>query len=332
MTTLSDPIPFPKFQPEGFVHIEEPYQFDPDKHLALDFPDEIRTLDELGYTKKEIEERPTRFAVSSATRMLTEAGALALRETARTLRKYVVHAERIENFVRGGVYRSRFMRDLCTSPRLTEFHSDVFGIPVAHHNVAMHLGQLNYNPERVGKHVDKWHADCLELDSVMMVSDPTKLVGGNFQYFMGTKAEAEELSARGEPIPEDRTVTPLFPAAGYGVVLHGSLVVHRATKLTEPGERITMVNPYVSRECLTKDRCRFLTPKAFDPPHVLYPEWARHKAWIARAKLNRLIEETPFVFDPEGLVQALRDSMSDIEDAIADLTDETPGCIPYYGT
>lgn len=45
---------------------------------------------------------------------------------------------------------------------------------------------------------------------VMTVTDPATLDGGQFEYFVGTKAEMAELASRGETPPLDRVETPPF--------------------------------------------------------------------------------------------------------------------------
>ena len=328
---LNNPSRFPLTLPEGYRYLDEPVTFDPERHLALQAPEKIWYLQELGYTEDEIAQCPTDFAVSSAARVLSEEGINVLLDIARTLRQYAVGCERIENMVRGGVYQSRFLRDLCLCPEVTEFLSGIYGTEVAPHTMPMHLGHLNYAPEDLERAVDKWHHDTLGLDYVMMLSDPEQISGGEFQYFLGTKQEAAEFSRDDKTIPPDRVVSPDFPGAGYAIILHGYMVVHRATKLEAISERITMVNGYVPLHTGSPDPCLFSDLKIVDPHHVLFPEWARHKAWLARGKLDRLIDELPFTDDQDAIVAALKDAIQEVETAIDDLKDETEPTMIHYG-
>ncbi len=327
----ASPIPFPQSMPHGYDYISEPVKYDPHKHLALQRPDDVLRLQDLGYTKEEIAQCPTDFAVSSATRLLSDEGVDALVCVVRELRQYAVGCERIQNMVRGGVYQSRFLRDLCLCPKVTQFLSEIYGTPVTPHSMPLHLGHLNFAPDDLALAVDKWHHDTLGLDYVLMVSDPATLRGGEFQYFLGTKHEAAALAQRGEQIPAQRVVSPQFPGLGYMVVLQGNMVVHRGAKLTAKCERITMVNGYVPLDTRTPDPCRFSDLKLVDPHHVLFSEWARHKAWLAQSKLERLTVEMPFTDDPAELVRALKEAVADVEVAIADLSDESAGSMLHYG-
>ena len=327
----NEPIAFPKKQPFGYEYQVEPITFDVDKHLALKAPETILTLDDLGYSAEEIAQCSTNFAVSSAARLLSDEGVEALLQVARSLRQYAVGCERIDNLVRGGVYQSKFLRDLCLCPQVTEFLSGIYGIPVSPHSLPLQLGHFNFSPDDYSKSVDKWHHDTLELDYVLSVSDPASIDGGEFQYFMGTKQQASEYASRGESFPASKIISPEFPKAGYMVILHGNMVVHRAAKLNAVGERITMVNGYVPLQTDAIDYNRFNDLKVIDPHHLLFTEWARHKAWIAQGKLERLIDELEFTDDRQLIINQLKQAVVDVETAINDLSDDAEVTMIHYG-
>ncbi len=253
-------------------------------------------------------------------------------QTAQSLRKFSSSGgERIQYLLRGCVYRSRFLRDLCLCPKVSEFLSEIYGIPVAPHSVPLHLGHFNFAPDDLSRAVDKWHTDTIGLDYVMMVSDPNKQIGGQFQYFLGTKKEAQEIKDSNQSMPEDRIISPHFPGPGYIIVLQGNMVVHRGAKLKEPYDRVTMVNAYVPLGLDSSDPSRFSDVKTVDPHQLLFPEWARHKAWLSRGKLNRLIEELPFTDDKDLIISELKNAISDVETAISDLSESGSGEQNFYG-
>lgn len=330
-THLNSPMPFPSALPEGCHYLEEAVAYHPDKHLALERSAQTWTLQDLGYTDEEAAACPTPFAVSSPARLLSDDGVAALVDVARALRQYAVSCERIENMVRGGVYLSRFLRDLCLCPRVTAFLSDIYGTPVTPHTMPLQLGHINFAPDDLTKAVDKWHHDTLGLDYVLLASDPRRLAGGEFQYFLGTKREAAALAKKGETIPPHRVVSPAFPGAGYMVIMQGNMVVHRGAKLTARGERITMVNGYVPLNARIADASCFSDLKLVDPHHILLPEWARHKAWLSQGKLNQLIRDMPFTQDRALLISKLREAIGDVEEAIADIGDESESRMRHYG-
>ena len=65
--------------------------------------------------------------------------------------------------------------------------ASIYQTEISPHTMPVHLGHLNYQPSKLEDAVDKWHHDTIPLDYVMMVSDPAKLSGGGFEYFVGTK-------------------------------------------------------------------------------------------------------------------------------------------------
>jgi len=164
-----------------------------------------------------------------------------------------------------------------------------------------------------------------------MVSDPNQQLGGRFQYFLGTKREIQEIKDNNQSIPEDRIISPEFPGPGYIIVLQGNMVVHRGAKLEQPFDRVTMVNGYVPLNLDSVDPSRFFDLKTVDPHQLLFPEWARHKAWLSKGKLNRIIEELPFTDDRELIINKLKSAIEDVETAIKDLSDSSEGEQNFYG-
>jgi len=328
---INQGIAFPKTLPKGYQYLEDEPTYNPSIHLALERPTESLSLRDFGYSDVEIAKCPTDYGISGIARLLSDEGVTALMNVAQQLRRHTTGGERIQYMLRGGVYRSRFLRDLCLCPKVTAFISEIYGIEIAPHSIPLHLGHCNYAPDDLDRAVDKWHSDTLGLDYVLMVSDPREQVGGEFQYFLGTKAEVEEIMRNGQEMPEDRIISPNFPGPGYMIVMQGGMIVHRGAKLKEAYDRITMVNGYVPLDTISSDPSRFSDIKAVDPHDVLFPEWARHKAWLARGRLDRLIDELPFTQDREYIIGELKSAIQEVEVAIKDLSDETPGASKNYG-
>ena len=322
-------VPFPDELPPGYAWFDDEPEFDPAVHLALERPSRVFGLDELGYTDDEIQGLPTTIAASSPFRILSEAGASVMLDVARRLRGEAYACERIQNMTRGGTYRSRWLRDLCLDESVTELLSDLYGTPVAPHPMPGHLGHLNYEPDEVDVAVDKWHHDTLPLDYVMSVTDIASTNGGDFEYFLGTKAEAAELAARGERPPAARVVRNSC-RPGEAVLLHGNMVVHRGAPLHEPAERITMVNGYVALDTEPPHQSRTVDLIEIDDPAFLYRDWARHAAWRASSRLERLVEEIPAGISPEAAVARLRHAVEDVELAIAEIEAGPPDRIHHY--
>lgn len=313
-------VDFPDTQPDGFEWLDDEPVFDPTLHLQLEAPNEIFKLVDFGYAPDEIEGLPTDVACSTAFRLLSSAGAEIMLETARRLRSFATPAgNRIENVVRGGCYRSKWLRDLALDPSVSAHLSTIYGVEVAPHPMGHQLAHLNYEPSSVEKSIDKWHHDTLPLDYVMSVTDPAKVAGGRFEYFRGTKQEAAEFAAAGQTPPPERRVAPDFAGPGYAIALHGNMVVHRAGELEEMCERISMVNGYVATDVAGPDQSRSQDLIGIDPDDALWAEWARFAAWRSHGRLGTLIDSLPFTHDKEAVLTELRSAISDVSTAIDEI-------------
>jgi hypothetical protein len=325
------PLSFPTTRPAGLPEFEDEPRYDPAVHLALVPPTERLTLAELGYTAEEIAQCPSPIAISGPFRLLSDEGVRVVLDLCRRLSPYARGAERIERFVRQSVYRSRFLRAFCSCPVVSAFMSDILECPLSPHTMPSQWGHINYAPETLGRPVDRWHHDTLQVDYVMMVTDPRTHRGGRFQYFLGTKADAAELARAGHrDYPPENVVAPEFPGAGWAVLMQGNMVVHRGGALEEPAERITLVNGYVPLEIGLPDLSRLDDLRVVDPPDIILPEWVRHKAWRARGRLDKLLADLPFTGDRATLVGLLKDAMADIDAAIRDLEDDREAREHYY--
>lgn len=313
-------VPFPTTQPPGYEWLPDEPLFNPERHLQIEPPTNVRLLADFGYPPAAIDPTATTVAVSDPFRVLSPEGAAALLDSCRRLRAFARPAgNRIENTVRGGCYRSRFLRDLCTDPSLTTTLSDIYGTPVAPHTMPVQLGHINYEPSDVHAAVDKWHHDTIPLDLVMMVTDPTQLPGGQFEYFVGTKDEAADYAVQGERPPADRVVAPDFPGPGYAIAMHGDMVVHRGAPLTAQAERITMVNAYVALDRQRADQSRSRDLIGVDDESHLYTEWVRHVAWRGEGRLSALVGPVDYGLTSGQAIELLESAVEDVQRAIDDM-------------
>jgi hypothetical protein len=263
-------------------------------------------------------------AITSPFRLLSAEGAAALREVALALRAARVTSGRTASYVPGGTYRSRFLRDLCNSPEIARHMSRIAGCELVAHSMPSQQAYINFAPDEVGKAVDTWHSDGIGYDYVLLLSDPAGFEGGEFQFFHGTKAEAAALldtsverldQPNRQNLPEARRIALPFPAAGYAIFQQGSHVVHRATGLKRPGERITVVPGLVAPDAPVADPTRDIVAGWGEP--TIEAEFARHKAWLARNGLERFIAEVDGRMDPAALAARLRAAIGEAERAVA---------------
>jgi len=315
-------VPFPEIVPDCYEPLGTEPAFDPAVHLALEDPVEVTLLTDLGYGEHEIATKATPIAASAPFRILSDEGATVMLDVARRLKVHRYSAgDRIENVVRGGCYRSTWLRDLCTSQDLNAHLEKIYGIEIAPHPMPLQLGHINYEPSTPDTAIDKWHHDTLPLDFVMTVTDPALVDGGRFEYFVGTRAEAEALREAGAMPPSERVVTPDFAGPGWAIALHGDMVVHRAGPLNSLTERISLVNGYVALDTTRDEQSRTNALLSVDPPAVVAAEWARFAAWRAQGRLATLIDSVPFDAGAEVVASALERAVEDVERAIAQMRD-----------
>ena len=327
---LADPLSFPQELPPTYQTLADEPAFDPARHLALERPRQVWHLAELGYTPAQIHACASQVGVAGPLRILSEEGVAAARAVALALRAHRQSGDRTARYLAGGVYRSKFLRALCNCAQITTFLSEIVGCELLPHSMPSQQIYINYAPEDGTRAVDTWHVDSIGFDYVLLLNDPRTLSGGDFQFFRGTieqaarllGTEAERLTeANAQDLPPDRVVTASFPAAGYALLQQGNLIVHRATALTRPGERITLVPGLVARDLRWPDPTKDGVLGWGEPGIVA--EYARHKAWLARAKLDELIARIRPDAPPAEIRAGLERAVADVLHAIARINDGT---------
>ena len=277
---------------------------------------------ELGYDAEQIVNKATPLACSEPFRVLSQQDAATLLPVCRRLRSTARGAgDRIERMTRGGCYRSRWLRDLCTSVDLAAHLGEIYGIAVAPHAMPLNLGHINYEPEANGAAVDKWHHDTLRLDIVMMVTDPNSLYSGHFEWFHGTRDEAGALAAAGKTPSPESVRAPVFLGLGYAIALHGDMVVHRGAALDQPGERITTVNGYFALDAMLDEQSCTRELVSVDDPNLVWTEWARFVAWRSSGRVNTLVGALDFGVPLEEVISRLEHAVEDVQRATEEMRD-----------
>lgn len=317
---MNSTLPFPDQRPPSYIKLGKEPVFEASKHLALGPVEKITTLGELGYSEVEVKACPSDFGVSTAFRILSREGVAAMHEICNAMyenRNVSIGTglNRLGSYVRGAGYRSQFIKDFCDNPELSDYLSNMAGVSLARHSIPAVACGVNYAPKDIRKAVDTWHVDSVAFDVVMMVSDPQLLEGGEFQYFHGTKMEGQRLlGIEGEEgldteLPQERTITVPFPAAGYGFMQQGNMIFHRACRLKQKAERITMVPSFVVTPSTADDATNSVNMLGWDDPG-LPAELTRHEAWRASARLEELVKSVSLHDDPEALSKQLDDALA----------------------
>lgn len=321
---------FPATSPYSEAISDDP-PFDPDRHLALEEPEFVISLSDLGYELENESATGSDIAASACFRVLSEEGVAAMQHVCKQLESFTTSNPRIERNTRGGVYRSRFLRDFSLSPEVAAHLSGILKAPLRPIAMGHQLAHLNYAPKEAGKNVDKWHCDTLQVDTVMFVTDPKSVSGGEFQYFRGTRDEMAAIKERGEAIPEDRIISPEMPGPGYAVLMQGNFVVHRAKGLSKPGERITLVNGYSYADMSVDDYTAVDQLIFAEPEETVGAEYSRHVALRCARQMMHLVNEPDFSLDLSAHAQKLARIRNELDQAIGQLGSAKQGEIKHFG-
>lgn len=288
-----DPPPFPDDLAEAYPQIADEPVFDPSEHLALERAGGHLTLCDLGYGPEDGRDLPSNLAVAGPMRLLSPAGVAALRRVAAAYDALVPQSEgqRRTGYrkPRGLLYSSRFVRDLCRDPDLAAFLSDVAGTPLALHAMPTPAATIVYAPKQGDMVNTGWHLDSVGFACVIALNEPGELAGGRFQYFKGTRnAIAESLGIAPEDLrrsvghmtdlPADRIESMAFPAAGFGQLMQGHMVLHRGEPLYAPGDRMVLVVAFMSLDLDYPDATNWPEVRKWNSPAV-EEEYRRLLAW-----------------------------------------------------
>lgn len=321
-------LALPSISPYNERITNEP-EFNPATHLSLELPENVFTLSDLGY-ESPLMPIPTNIAATSCFRVLSDEGAAALYQVCKQLEVFTTSNPRIARNVRGGVYRSAFLRDLALSSDIAEHMSKILGTPLAPHGMPHQLAHLNFNPLTPGANVDKWHYDTLQIDYVMFVTDPNSVEGGEFQYFKGTRDEFCEIKALNKKIPTERIIAPTMPGPGYAVLMQGDHVVHQARGIKD-GERITLVNGYTYKNSGAKDYSALGQLIHADPEPTVLAEYTRHMALRCTQQLQNAINTPDFHANTKSHASTLRLARQELDDAIEKLESHKYEDIVHFG-
>lgn len=295
-------LSFPEFEPTTYAILDDEPEFDPERHLQLEMPEHIVSLDALGYDRTVREQSPTQLGVTAPFSVLSQTGVEAARQVSLALRDELLtendpEAAYIKS--RGSAYRSRFFRSLWQCPRMIEFFSDIAGTNLVVHPLSSVGVVVVYTPGDPGKTNQGWHLDSLGgLTNLVALNEPDSLQGGGFEYFYGTRDEVAALMETSPEslrksvgkltdLPAENIVTVKYPRAGCSVLIQGNLVLHRGEPLRARGDRMVFGTAFIAENVDYPDVNHWPEISTWNSP-TLGSEYARHKAWRAKQLLERV--------------------------------------------
>jgi hypothetical protein len=319
---MNKALVFPNSRPHQYLPLTGEPKFKADIHLSLSQPDNTVHLSDLGYSAKDVAACESTFAYCTAFRVLSDEGVRVMKETCQKIysnrnSSTGTGANRLGSYARGAGYRSTFIRDFCDSPELAEHISRISRVSLVRHSVPAVACGINYAPDDITKAVDTWHVDSVSFDMVMMLSDPSLIKGGEFQIFKGTKEQGQALlgingeEGKDAKLPSERIETLAFPAAGYGFLQQGNMIFHRACRLLEKADRITMVPSFEVMPATAKDATNSVNMSSWEDPGIV-PELARHELRRASARLQELLCDVRLSDDAASLVTRIDTALASL--------------------
>jgi len=322
--------------PAGFAR--EGPEFHEHLHLALEHPTRRVKLAELGNNQAYTSSLVTDFAQSGAFRVLSTEGIATLSQEIDRLERFAVESPRIPRVLRGGSMRSRFIHGLCHSKALAVHMSEMAQTELIPHPMEIMNGHINFAPADHTLTVDRWHRDTVQFVFVLFCTPPEEYEGGEFEFFVGTIAEAEALLRTGDVLPRNRCKLIGRQETGFAVLQQGSEVYHRVRPVRKGRKRTTFVQPFVPTN-LGREPCNRLsdTYNGVDSLECLLPDWARYRCWralrlcecwlqehrlaatqeanvvqITAEKLSNVVETLPYTSDRHALADALNSSVAEL--------------------
>ena len=226
--------------------------------------------------------------------------------------------------IRGAAYRSAVIRQFCLDNKLADFVGRVVRREVVATALVHQLGITNYTEilDTGGTSVDigGWHIDQNAYVIVMSLGGMDGTSQGFFEYFYGTREEGLRLILSGRDIPQDRVRRVALPGPGWGVVMHGSMMLHRAGPATGPLRRISMVTAFEPRDVDIPDQnlsCFVAADQTMNlverrERQARAVEYARHKAWRTQGRLDDFLSRDLWDLSPEEIIGRLTSCAKDI--------------------
>jgi hypothetical protein len=297
--TVPGPSP-PSFFPEGITLRGE--SFDPAIHLQLQPPTHMTDLDfqkvPFPYSREQAAVSG-HLAYTAPFRVLSPEGVAAARRALECNQHLAKSNPRATCYVRGLGYASHFHRGLAYDPTLTQLLNTLARDELAIHGMTMSISHTNVGQIDTGRPVDAWHTDSTEYVLVIILSDIAEMQGGTLRVLQLPDATGDtfrQLTVQG--VPDDLVETVRYGGAGDAVFMQGSKILHTVDAVLSAREpRVSLVNSFMSLRPFAPDQTRYATfcQEGFrDDRHIVSVEFARHKAWRAKGKLQYVLDQIPF--------------------------------------
>mmetsp|Transcript_2794 Transcript_2794/g.4786 ORF Transcript_2794/g.4786 Transcript_2794/m.4786 type:complete len:353 (+) Transcript_2794:40-1098(+) len=300
-------------------------QFDAEKHLQIEPPAFIKDLNFRNVPfpfSAEEQKVKGNLAYTTSFRILSAEGVAAARRSIEANEYLAKSSKRASKYIRGLGYTSNFHRGLAYSKELNDMLSALARDRIAPHTLTMNVSHINWGEPGTGRPVDKWHTDSVDYVMVVILSDMTDMIGGELKVLQMPDATGNtfrELTLKG--VPDDLVEVVKYGGAGHCILMQGTKILHSVAGVLQAREpRISLVNSYMTTRPFAVDRFKYHSfgKDGFrDPNDVLNLEYARHKAWRIRGKMQYIMEEMKFGASKEDMVKILDNAAEELKLASA---------------
>jgi hypothetical protein len=216
------------------------------------------------------------------------------------------------------------IRDFCLDEKLAEFVGRAVGRQVVATALVHQLGITNYTEisetDANLVEIGGWHIDQNAYVIVMSLGGMDGDNEGYLEYFDGTREEGLDFIMAGREIPDSRVRKLPLPSAGWGVVMHGSMLLHRAGPAKGPLKRVSLVTAFEPRDVAIPDQNltsfveagNYLNAIEQCERHARAAEYARHKAWRTMGNLDDFLGRDLWNLSTDEIVRQLTTCARDI--------------------
>lgn len=312
-----EPI-FPATIPPFYERVEEQSQW-PSGAITTATPRPLICMKDLGYESSTSIAQLQDVLISEPVEIISASAATVLRESILRLRASENRpaGSPPTHVIRAAAYRSAVIRNFCLDNELADFVGRAMRRPVVATALVHQVGITNFTelPDTGGAPVDigGWHIDQNAYVIVMSLGGMDGARHAYLEYFEGSREEGLQLLLTGQEIPGDRVKKLPLPGPGWGVVMHSSLVLHRAGPAIGPLHRISMVTAFEPRDVTIPDQNQTCLVEANGPQNAVQRcerearavEFARHKAWRAKGHLDDFLNRDLWGLSAEEIVGQL---------------------------
>lgn len=316
---------FPATLPPCYERVEEKSGW-ASGAITAETPRPLVHMRDLGYETSTSIAQLSDVLLSEPIQIIRAHEALTIRDSIHRLREPANFEDRRAQcqVIRGAAYRSAVIRNFCLDDKLADFVGRAVGRQVVATALVHQLGITNYTEilDTDGTSVDigGWHIDQNAYVIVMSLGGMDGANEGYLEYFEGTREQGLELILAGREIPQDRVRKVPLPDPGWGVVMHGSMLLHRAGPAMGPLQRISMVTAFEPRDVAIPDQNLTCFVTAGDSlnsveqceRHARAAEYARHKAWRTKGHLDDFLSRDLWDLSPDEIIRQLTSCARDI--------------------